>query len=168
MLDSLNPTLPLNPHLDTNEVLLEDRREAGLYIYSHKNIALLTTPSSSEKSILAHRRLGHLNYRQMKLLSNLSVGLELDSTPTESSTVCVQTKAHKATFSASDHTATRPGELVHTDECAIGIPTINGGHKYYVSFTDDYYLEKCKIQFCQGDLGFTRESIPSSFQLYLY
>jgi hypothetical protein len=80
----------------------------------------------------------HLNYRQMKLLSNLSVGLELDSTLTESCIVCVQTKAHRATFSASDHIATRPGELVHTDESAIGIPTINGGHKYYVSFTDDY------------------------------
>jgi hypothetical protein len=74
---------------DTNEVLLESRREAGLYIFSHKNIAILTTPNSSEKSILAHRRLGYLNYRQMKMLSNLSVGLELVLTPTKSCIVCV-------------------------------------------------------------------------------
>jgi hypothetical protein len=59
---------------DTNEVLLEGRREAGLYIYSHKNITLLTTPSSSEKSILAHRRLGHLTGLSFPYLRDPALG----------------------------------------------------------------------------------------------
>jgi hypothetical protein len=119
--------------------ILQGCREGGLYIYEElKPAALAATAPSSEKAILAHRRLGHLNYQQLKLLRHLSDGLELDNIPSDPCVPCLQAKMHRKHFSPSNHIASRPDELVHTDECQIGIPTINGGHKYYVSFTDDY------------------------------
>jgi hypothetical protein len=73
----------------------------------------------------------------MKLLGKISVGLKLDSLPIEPCIACVQSQTQRVTFSTSDHIATRIGELVHSDECQIGIMSIRG-YQYFVSFTDDY------------------------------
>jgi hypothetical protein len=97
--------------------ILKGRREGGLYIYEEqKPAAFAATAPSSEKAILAHRRLGHLNYQQLKLLRHLSDGLELDNIPSDPCVPCLQAKIYRKNFSPSNHIASRPGELVHTDE----------------------------------------------------
>jgi hypothetical protein len=122
----------------SKKVVLDANRTGGLYIHSkrHSGNLLLTTGSSMTE--LAHRRLMHLNYRYIKLLSHMSEGLTLDAIPSDECLPCVQAKSHRHPFKASNHIASRIGELVHTDECEVGVPTIVGNFKYFVTFTDDF------------------------------
>jgi hypothetical protein len=65
----------------------------------------------------------------------MSEGLTLDAIPSDEYLTCVQ---DRHPFKASNHIASRIGELVHTDECEVGVPTIVGNFKYFVTFTDDF------------------------------
>jgi hypothetical protein len=60
--------------------------------------------------------MGHLNIQSLRLLQNLSVGLELDQTPKEPCTVCIVAKSHKSNYQVSNKISSFIGELIHTDE----------------------------------------------------
>jgi hypothetical protein len=121
-----------------NHILMEARREGNLYIHrpSNRELALISTTTS--KTTLAHRRMGHLNMQSLRLLQTLSTGLELDQTPKDPCTVCIVAKSHKSHYQSSQKQSSFIGELIHTDEGEMEVRSINGEYKYYVVFIDDY------------------------------
>jgi hypothetical protein len=88
----------------------------------------------TERTALFHRRLSHLNYKSLRLLSHLSAGMVLDGTP---HTCCIQAKSHKESFPRSKSHAARIGELIHTDICYIGVETILRDYTMFITFIDD-------------------------------
>jgi transposase InsO family protein len=81
--------------------------------------------------------MAHLNHRSLRLLSHISSGLVLDDKPTEECIICIEAKAHRKSYPPSSSRATVRGELVHSDICYVGIPTVNDEFKYFVTFLDD-------------------------------
>lgn len=129
----------------SNRVILRGNRVGGLYLFKKPRTATaLPSPAgqsfltkSSTNTVLFHRRMGHLNYQSLRLLSHIAQGIILDANPTDLCIPCTQAKTHRKTFHSSDNRATRIGELVHTDICYIGIPTIVGEFKSFLLFVDD-------------------------------
>ena len=81
----------------TKDVVLRGKREGGLYTYIQGRVvdtALATTEKkSSSLSELFHRRMGHINYQDLKLLRNISEGVILDQIPQEICPSCIQAKS---------------------------------------------------------------------------
>jgi hypothetical protein len=78
-----------------NDVVLRANREEGLYVFKLPTNQALAASNTTHRSELYHRRMGHLNYQSLRLLSNLSNGLDLDRTPKDLCVPCVQAKAHR-------------------------------------------------------------------------
>jgi len=126
----------------SGRVVLRGKRVGGLYLFkqtlpSSEAVGHAMTTKSSENTTLFHRRMGHINIQSLRLLSHISHGVVLDGNPTELCVPCTQAKAHRKSFLTSTSHASRIGELVHTDVCYIGIPTIIGDYKLFVLFVDD-------------------------------
>jgi hypothetical protein len=69
-----------------------------------------------DRTISFHRKMGHLNYKSLRLLSHLSEGIVLDNDPADQFKICIQTKA---SFPPSNSLAKRIGDLTHLDLCSI-------------------------------------------------
>jgi transposase InsO family protein len=112
----------------------------GRIVYYEK--ACVAHASASTDAELWHRRLGHLSESGMKsLISSAAVhGLELSSSLTLAQCEgCLYGKHIRQPFpSASEHRATVPLELIHTDLCGPMKFASLGGSRYFVSFIDDY------------------------------
>jgi hypothetical protein len=125
---------------DNNEIVLTGRRENNLYVYQrtkHGEAYFTSKGKTPIKTELFHRRMGHLNERDLRSLQGLAEGVTLDKQPLTGCTSCVLAKAHRRQFEKSTSRAKRFGELTHTDVCSIGIPTILGAYTMFVLFIDD-------------------------------
>lgn len=102
--------------------------------------------NNSNSMQLWHRRLGHLGYDNIKLLSSkgLVKGLNINegkSNVCENNLFCESCLLGKMTrqpFNKKGHRATKPLELVHTDVCGPISPTTWDGYNYFLTFTDDF------------------------------
>ena len=88
---------------------------------------------------LWHRRMGHPSKEVIRRLPGNTkgadpVGVE-DHSPCEG---CQWGKAHRAPFPASYKRASKPLELVHTDEDGPMRTTSIQGYRYFISFLDDH------------------------------
>ena len=88
---------------------------------------------------LWHRRMGHPSKEVIRRLPGNTkgadpVGVE-DHSPCEG---CQWGKSHRAPFPTSYKRATKPLELVHTDEDGPMRTTSIEGYRYFISFLDDY------------------------------
>nr|ABA99612.1 retrotransposon protein, putative, unclassified [Oryza sativa Japonica Group] len=97
--------------------------------------------SEIDISDLWHKRMGHLNYRALKLLRTKGMvqGLPFITLKSDPCEGCVFGKQIRASFPHSGAwRASAPLELVHTD--IVGkVPTISeGGNWYFITFIDDY------------------------------
>jgi len=117
------------------KTILTAKASNGLYIF-YLNMQRAMTLSHS-RTLMFHRRMGHLNLKSLRLLSHLCDGMVLDQDPKELCTVCAQTKAHKSTFSPSTSLAKRIGDLTHADICHIGVEDILGKRKLFLLLVDD-------------------------------
>ena len=90
---------------------------------------------------LWHQRLGHLCEQQLKYMVNkdLVIGVKLPkATKLSFCEGCVEGKMCRKPFSLVGVRSNRKLQLVHSDVCGP-LPTESlGGHKYFVTFTDDY------------------------------
>jgi transposase InsO family protein len=89
---------------------------------------------------LWHKRLGHHNYDDIKLMvsKDLVVGLTLDSKekPDPICEPCLAGKMHANPFPSSEHRATEVLELIHSDVHEVGVKS-HSGYNYWVTFVDD-------------------------------
>jgi len=96
--------------------------------------------ANSAKAGTWHKRYGHLNYRDLKLLcdQNLVTGLDLPKSfhPIQCKH-CNNAKIHCLPFQQSDSRARNILELIHTDICGpLQVPSL-GGARYFATFIDD-------------------------------
>ena len=86
-----------------------------------------------------HRRLGHMNPRNMEVLRNKK-GNGVEYTGTISGCdICSVTKSkQQAHPKKSTRKTTRPMQLVYTDLMGPFTPAVKGGYRFVSKFTDDY------------------------------
>ena len=114
-----------------------------LYIVNSTDYAQVSTANSAASLAVWHRRLGHLNYTYMnQLMKKVMVdGLnyDADTQSQKECEACVLGKMQKKPFpKQSQHRATRPYEIVHSDVCGPMQVESKGGSKYMLTFTDDF------------------------------
>lgn len=134
-----------------NQIVMLGKKVGSLYRVEFEidNLSCNYTQNKSINKInsmqLWHRRLGHLGYDNIKILStqNLVNGLNINdgrSNIFESNFCesCLLGKMTRQPFNKKGHRATKPLELVHTDVCGPISPTTWDGYNYFLTFTDDF------------------------------
>jgi hypothetical protein len=126
--------------ITTGKVLLIGIRRNNLYEYTRTSHgqAYLTAQKPVTRMELFHRRMGHINVRDLRQLERLADGVSI---PKEKEpflcTHCIEAKSHRRIFEKSTSYSRRFGELTHTDVCYVGIESLNGAYTMFVLFTDD-------------------------------
>lgn len=94
-----------------------------------------------------HKKLGHLNYKDVVELSKRGVITKFDtrSTPNECD-VCLQGKMTALPFSEREERSTEVLEIVHVDLCGPMRTESQGKAKYFITFTDDF-TRWCEVRF---------------------
>jgi hypothetical protein len=114
-------------------------RENNLYtieVNESQNTACYVK-DSSELTELWHRRMGHLNYRSVAILTTMAKGIIIDTLPKSRCECCVKSKFTRKSFKPSDSHASRCGELIHSDVIEMQEKSLNE-YKFIVTFMDDY------------------------------
>lgn len=85
--------------------------------------------------VLWHRKLGHPGYQSMSFLREYVPELQIPSGKCE---ICVRAKHSKKPFKSSERHSDKPLQLIHMDVCGpLPEPSL-GGHRYFVTFIDDF------------------------------
>ncbi|GJW26390.1 putative ribonuclease H-like domain-containing protein [Tanacetum coccineum] len=132
---------------DENQVLLKVPRQHNMYTFDMKNVAsskgytCLLAKASSDEAKLWHRRLGHLNFKNLNKLvkGNLVRGLPSKSFKNDHTCVaCQKGKQHKASCKAKiDRYVTHPLHTLHMDLFGpTSVRSINHA-SYCLVITDD-------------------------------
>jgi hypothetical protein len=126
---------PKNSSID--KATLIGVREGGLYkLKGHEEHALVHNNVSSSE--LWHRRLAHISYRALPILSMMVTGLP--DIPVERGVCkgCTLGKNVKGSFSSSDNKSKGILDIIHSIVCGhMTVPSL-GNFVYYVLFIDDY------------------------------
>ncbi|GAU11617.1 hypothetical protein TSUD_346090 [Trifolium subterraneum] len=88
-----------------------------------------------------HYRFGHLNFRDLNMMSNKSMvsGLPKIQVPNEVCEDCVQSKQHRDSFNKDVKSRTKSVlEVIYSNVCGPMQVDSNGGNRYFVSFVDDH------------------------------
>ena len=86
--------------------------------------------------ILWHARLGHVNYKCLKNLSNLRYIPKLNLKEMSKCEICVEAKFTKNSFHSIDWNI-EPLDLIHSDLCDLKFTPTRGGKKYFITLIDD-------------------------------
>jgi transposase InsO family protein len=123
--------------LRNRTVILSALHNDGLYQFRIRQpMKELALSVGSNRTQLFHRRMGHLNYKQLRLLQHLSHGVVLDKDPSDLCEACILAKSHKQPFPPSSSLAKTIGEITHCDICHIGTPDIYG-NLMFMCLVDD-------------------------------
>nr|GEX59049.1 hypothetical protein [Tanacetum cinerariifolium] len=140
---------------DDTDVLLKTPRQYNVYsinlknIVPHKNLTCLVEKASVDKSMLWHRRLGHLNFKTMNKLvrNNLVRGLPSKCFENDHTCVaCLKGKQHKA--SCKTKSVNSISKLLHTLHMDLFRPTFVSTltHKWYcLVVTDDFSSKAFRV-----------------------
>lgn len=88
-----------------------------------------------------HKRLGHVNFKEMQLLSknHMAHGVPNIVHPKEICESCLMTKQTRKPFpNKSNFIAKSALELIHLDLCGPISPSTPGGNNYFMLLVDDY------------------------------
>ncbi|GJS51681.1 ribonuclease H-like domain-containing protein [Tanacetum coccineum] len=132
---------------DENQVLLKVPRQHNMYTFDMKNVVssqeytCLLAKASSNEAKLWHRRLGHINFKNLNKLvkDNLVRGLPSKSFKNDHTCVaCQKGKQHKASCKAKiDRYVTHPLHILHMDLFGpTSVRSINHA-SYCLVITDD-------------------------------
>ncbi|KXJ69949.1 hypothetical protein RP20_CCG025350 [Aedes albopictus] len=96
--------------------------------------------AEADSADLWHRRLGHISETGMAALmrEKLVLGVSFKPEKIKFCDVCVLGKQSRDPFNGARDRATRPLERIHSDVCGPIEPASWEGHRYLVSFIDDY------------------------------
>ncbi|GJR57824.1 putative ribonuclease H-like domain-containing protein [Tanacetum coccineum] len=144
---------------DESMVLLRVPRKHNLYTFNlnnlapKENLACLMAKASSDEAVKWHRRMGHVNYKNMNKLvkDNLVRGLPPKLFKNDHTCVaCCKGKQHKATYKAitAVSSISEPLKLLHMD--LFGPTSIRSiDHKYYCLVITDDYSRFCWVFFLE-------------------
>ena len=128
---------------DSKEFVIGHLLSDKLYTVNTIEYAQVSKTNSAQSLEVWHCRLGHLNYTYVNQLVKKEMvdGLkcEIETQPQKECEACVLGKMQKKPFpKQSQHRATRPYEIVHSDVCGPMQVESKGGSRYMLTFTDDY------------------------------
>ncbi|GJU43490.1 putative ribonuclease H-like domain-containing protein [Tanacetum coccineum] len=144
---------------DESMVLLRVPRKHNLYTINLNNLspkgnlACLVAKASVDESVKWHRRMGHVNYKNMNRLvkGNLVRGLPPKLFKNDHTCVaCCKGKQHKASYKAitAVSSISEPLQLLHMD--LFGPTSIRSiDHKYYCLVITDDYSKFCWVFFLE-------------------
>ncbi|GJS69749.1 putative ribonuclease H-like domain-containing protein [Tanacetum coccineum] len=144
---------------DESMVLLRVPRKHNLYTFNlnnlapKENLACLVAKASSDEAVKWHRRMGHVNYKNMNKLvkDNLVRGLPLKLFKNDHTYVeCCKGKQHKAIYKAitAVSSISEPLQLLYMD--LFGPTSIRSiYHKYYYLVITDDYSKFCWVFFLE-------------------
>lgn len=123
--------------LDNNKaVIIEGRLLDGMYkVKTNSGMEFVCLSKNMGDSEKWHQKLGHPGYSSMKFLESNDEKVVM---PNEKCKVCVMGKQTRETYPAIGNRSFEQLDLIHTDVNGP-MPTASlGGHRYFVSFIDDY------------------------------
>ena len=128
---------------DSKEFVIGHLLSDKLYTVNTIEYAQVSKTNSAQSLEVWHCRLGHLNYTYVNQLVKKEMvdGLkcEIETQPQKECEACVLGKMQKKPFpKQSQHRATRPYEIVHSDVCGPMQVESKGVSRYMLTFTDDY------------------------------
>ncbi|GJZ73442.1 putative ribonuclease H-like domain-containing protein, partial [Tanacetum coccineum] len=144
---------------DESMVLLRVPRKHNLYTFNlnnlapKENLACLVAKASSDEAVKWHRRMAHVNYKNMNKLvqDNLVRGLPPKLFKNDHTCVaCCKGKQHKATYKAitAVSSISEPLQLLHMD--LFGPTSIRSiDHKFYCLVITDDYSRFCWVFFLE-------------------
>ncbi|GJZ49058.1 putative ribonuclease H-like domain-containing protein [Tanacetum coccineum] len=143
--------LVLSPNFklpDENQILLKIPRQDNMYSFDMKNIVpkdsltCLVAKATSEESMLWHRRLGHINFKNINKLvkENLVRDLPLKRFENDQTCVaCLKGKQHRASYKTKAfNPITKPLFMLHMDLFGPTFVSSLMHKKYCLVVTDDY------------------------------
>ncbi|GJW86751.1 ribonuclease H-like domain-containing protein, partial [Tanacetum coccineum] len=143
--------LVLSPNFklpDENQILLKIPRQNNMYSFDMKNIVhkdgltCLVAKATSEESMLWHKRLGHVNFKNINKLvkENLVRDLPLKRFENDQTCVaCLKGKKHKASCKTKAfNSITKPLFMLHMDLFGPTFVSSLMHKKYCLVVTDDY------------------------------
>ena len=130
-------------HEGNGDLLIKVRRSSNrLYkIIIHSGDSKCLMARHDNVSWLWHSRLGHVNFKALKLMfaANMVYGMPKINLPSEICTGCLMLKQVRKAFpKKSSFTAKKALELIHGDLCGPITPCTPGGNKYIFVLIDDY------------------------------
>ncbi|GJS41932.1 putative ribonuclease H-like domain-containing protein [Tanacetum coccineum] len=133
---------------DENQILLKIPRQDNMYSFDMKNIVpkdsltCLVAKATSEESMLWHRRLGHINFKNINKLvkENLVRDLPLKRFENDQTCVaCLKGKQHRASCKTKAfNPITKPLFMLHMDLFGPTFVSSLMHKKYCLVVTDDY------------------------------
>ena len=123
--------------------------------------------SLEEPAWLWHARLGHVNFRAMRLLveKGMAAGVPMTSHPEQLCHGCLAGKQSRRPFpNATSFRASKPLELVYVDLCGPITPATPAGNKYFMLLVDDYsrwmnvFMLRSKDQACDAFVKYKSET----------
>ena len=88
---------------------------------------------NEKSSILWHKRLGHISRHKLKGLNKDHILPDLDFSNFNTCVDCIKGK-----LTAKVDRCTELLRVIHIDICGPCTPLAMGGHKYFITFIDDY------------------------------
>nr|GEY38515.1 putative ribonuclease H-like domain-containing protein [Tanacetum cinerariifolium] len=133
---------------DESHVLLKVPRKNNMYSFDMKNIVpqkdltCLLAKATSDESMLWHRRLGHINFKNINKLikDNLVKGLPSKRFKNDQTCVaCLKGKQHKVSFNSKiQNFISQPLFMLHMDLFGPTSMSSIMHKKYYLVITDDF------------------------------
>lgn len=130
----------------TRKNVLIQRDGTKFHIHVHDRLYYLHTVNDDDKCKgwfdmqTWHEILGHCNYDDIQVLQSVVDGMEIKGSTNKTlhCEACASGKFCQTRNRDSDARAKAPLALVHTDLAGPIHPVSRGGHRYALSFTDDY------------------------------
>lgn len=114
----------------------------GVYRLNIKSASLLAALTKTTSVMVWHRRLGHINSRDLNIMKNGAVeGLEYKERADISKlncTVCCEGKQSRLPFPSSSNRSENVLDIVHADVCGPMETRSIGLSRYFLLFVDDY------------------------------
>ncbi|GJY09873.1 putative ribonuclease H-like domain-containing protein [Tanacetum coccineum] len=148
--------LVLSPNFklpDESQILLKIPRKDNMYSFDMKNIVpketltCLVAKATSDESMLWHRRLGHINFKNINKLvkDNLVRGLPTKRFENDQTCVaCLKGKQHRASCKSKVlNPITKPLFMLHMDLFGLTFVSSLMHKKYFLVVTNDYSMFTC-------------------------
>ena len=147
--------------------LMFDKNGTKFNIFDHNRLYYLMSITNKLKDSCQgcynintwHRILGHCNYDDIRKLTNVLKGMKIKEkigTLNKNCEICIQGKFFQNSNRQPDRCAASTFELIHTELAGPREPADINGHRYAITFTDDFsgaifvYFIKNKERHCIG------------------
>lgn len=112
---------------------------SNMYRLNTDTIPAYTCKTNETEFLLWHQRMAHLNFNDLKKLTECTEGVEFTKNKNNMlCEICQKGKQCRIPFPAEGSRVKKPLELIHSDICGPLEVKSLGGARYFLTFIDDY------------------------------